>query len=393
MSEQESTETRSEEAVSTFRVLTRQPLSLDVGDGVHELDIQNVTCRIAVTPAHSDIAKRKELGGTTIAIEFQSDPDLDLMEAARVGYELVEDFLSAITVVSGATFGPSQLLQVARLDEAEGQNCEFVIFLPLPLKHWHETISGDKLKFVCGLLAHWDGLESGHRLRRAARLYRTAAGNPDEITAFQEAYIGLEVLEKPLASMAGFAKHGTEQVKGKCEKCGYEFTRNKTTLVGVRAFVHGSVDLDAADSDRKADWKLLNKLRNDLTHGLVDEHELGEKPHRGLTAAMHYLHHAICMCSHAPSLTNSRYVLARGGIDYVLVGRYHVAEWPSLAEWGQVVDTSMFAWVEHATHGLVPEMTFNVRGIKDLEVFVGRLKKPTSLAMMVDIADTPIERD
>jgi hypothetical protein len=41
--------------------------------------------------------------------------------------------------------------------------------------------------------------------------------------------------------------------------------------------------------------------------------------------------------------------------------------------------TSTFAWVEHAAHGLVPEITFNVRGIKDLEV--------------VDIADTPIERD
>ncbi|MHC2277261.1 hypothetical protein ACVME8_003872 [Bradyrhizobium diazoefficiens] len=158
MSEQESTETRSKGAVSTFRVLTRQPLSLDVGDGVHELNIQNVPCRIAVKPAHSDIAKRKEHGGTTIAIEFQSVPDLDLMEAARVGYELVEDFLSAITVVSGATFGPSEMMQVARLDEAEGQNCEFVIFMPLPLKHWHETISGDKLKSVRGLLAHWDGL-------------------------------------------------------------------------------------------------------------------------------------------------------------------------------------------------------------------------------------------
>jgi hypothetical protein len=160
------------------------------------------------------------------------------LEAARVGYELVEDFLSAITVVSGATFGPSQLLQVARLDEAEGQNRKFVIFIPLPLKHWDETISDDQLKSVRGLLAHWDGLESGHRLRRAARLYRTAAGNPDEITAFQEVYIGLEVLEKPLASMAGFAKHGTEQVKGKCV-CKCEFTYNKRTLVGVRAFVHG----------------------------------------------------------------------------------------------------------------------------------------------------------
>lgn len=170
MSEQQSSETQSEAWVSTFSVLARQPLSLDVGGGIHELDIQNVTCRIAVMPAHSDIAKRKELGGTTIAIEFLSDPHLDLFEAARAGYELVEDFLAAVRVVSGATFGPSELLQVARLDETDGQNCEFVIFMPLPLKHWHEHISDEKLKSVRGLLAHWDGLESGHRLRRAARL-------------------------------------------------------------------------------------------------------------------------------------------------------------------------------------------------------------------------------
>jgi hypothetical protein len=147
MADEESGEAGSDERVSTFRVLARQPLSLDIGSaGTHELDIQGVSCRISVKPAHSDLAKRKELGGTTLAIEFLSDPDLDLVEAARAGFELIEDFLSAITVVSGTTFGPSELLQVARLDEADGQNCEFMIFMPLPLKHWHEEIWGDKLK-------------------------------------------------------------------------------------------------------------------------------------------------------------------------------------------------------------------------------------------------------
>src|ERR1700759_4401886 len=128
MTDEEAEETQSGERVSTFRVLAQQPLSLDVGSGgIHELDIQGVSCRIAVKPAHSDLAKRKELGGTALAIEFLSDPDLDLFEVARPGCELIEDFLSAITVVSGTTFGPSGLLQVARLDEADGQNCEFMI--------------------------------------------------------------------------------------------------------------------------------------------------------------------------------------------------------------------------------------------------------------------------
>ncbi len=387
-------ETQSDERVSTFRVLALQPLALDVGSsGIHELDIQGVSCRIAIKPAHSDLAKRRELGGTTLAIEFLSDPDLDLFEAARAGFELIEDFLSAITVVSGTTFGPSELLQVARLDEADGQNCEFLIFLPLPLKHWHEEIAEEKLKSVRGLLAHWDGLDSGYRLRRAARLYRSAAGNVDDITAFQEAYIGLEVLEKPLATVAGFEKHGTEQIKGSCEKCGHEYVRNRTTLVGVRAFVHGTVDTETADPDRKADWTLVNKLRNDLAHGLVDENDLGETPQRGLTAAMHYLHHAICVLSHAPDLTSSQYRLARGGIEYVLMGRYHAPEWPALSDWGQVVDTSQFSWVQHARHNWVPQLTFNVRSVEDLEVAVGRLVKPRSAASMDDVAPTPIERE
>lgn len=380
--------------MSTFRVLARQPLSLDVGSsGVQELDIQSVSCRIAVKPAYSDLAKRKELGGTTLAIEFLSNPDLDLFEAASAGFELIEDFLSAITVVSGTTFGPSELLQVARLDDADGQNCEFMIFLPLPLKHWHEEISEEKLRSVRGLLAHWDGLESGHRLRRAARLYRSAAGNADDIAAFQEAYIGLEALEKPLASTVGIEKHGTEQIKGSCEKCGHEYVRNRTTLVGVRAFVHGTVDTEKADPDRKADWKLLNRLRNDLLHGLVDENDLGEKPHRGLTAAMHYLHDGICVLSHAPELTSSRYQLARGGGEYVLMGRYHAPEWPLLSDWGQVVDTSQFSWVQHAKHDWVPQMTFNVRSVKDLEVCVGKLMKPRSIASMDDLRPTPIEHE
>jgi hypothetical protein len=76
---------------------------------------------------------------------------------------------------------------------------------------------------------------------------------------------------------------------------------------------------------------------------------------------MHYLHHAICVCSHETDLAGSEYRLARGGVEFVLMGRYSAPEWPSLAEWGQVVETSTFAWVRHAEHGWVPQMSFNVR--------------------------------
>ena len=85
---------------SAFRVLARQPLSLDVdGGAVMDLEIQGVDCFIAVEASHSDEAKQPELGGSTLAIEFLSRPDLDLFDAARAGLELIEDFLSAVTVV------------------------------------------------------------------------------------------------------------------------------------------------------------------------------------------------------------------------------------------------------------------------------------------------------
>lgn len=43
-------------------------------------------------------AKQKEVGVTTLPIEFQSAPVVDLFEGARAGFELIEDFLSVITV-------------------------------------------------------------------------------------------------------------------------------------------------------------------------------------------------------------------------------------------------------------------------------------------------------
>jgi hypothetical protein len=78
--------------VSTYRVLARQALSLDIGSGgVEDFTIQGVDCRIAVQASHADVAKRRELGGSTLAIEFEADLDLDLFAAARYGFELLED--------------------------------------------------------------------------------------------------------------------------------------------------------------------------------------------------------------------------------------------------------------------------------------------------------------
>jgi hypothetical protein len=75
------------------------------------------------------------------------------------------------------------------------------------------------------------------------------------------------------------------------------------------------------------------------------------------------------------------------------MGRYRAAEWASLADWRQVVDTSDFRWVQHATYGWLPEMTFNVRSVQDLQVSVGKLTKPRLVALMADVVPTPIERE
>src|SRR4051812_38579871 len=100
---------------ATFRVLAKQALSIDVSKRIEDLTIQGVKCRMALKPAQLDPAKQRELGGSTLAIEFEAAQDVDIFAAARDGFELIEDFLSAIAVVSGATFAPCELVQVARL--------------------------------------------------------------------------------------------------------------------------------------------------------------------------------------------------------------------------------------------------------------------------------------
>ena len=327
-----------------------------------------------------------------IAVEYEAETTHDLIAAARVGLELIDDFLSAITVVSGTTFGTSEVVQVARRDPGKKLNCEFMQILPLPLRHWHERISEDNLNSARRLLAHWDGLENGHRLRRAARSYRSAAGVADSVSAFLEAHMGLEALEKPLALHAGLTP-GSEEVEGSCEHCGHKYTRKRTTLVGVRAYVHGSVDGDTADQDRKSDWKLISKLRTDLTHGLVDEDELGQRPDRALLSSMHYLHSAICTCSHAYDLDAERYVLARGGVVYVLLGRYSAPVWTSLLKWDRVIATRDFTWVSHDVNEFVPELGLLNDGVQDLQVGFGRLNQPMSIATMSDISRVEMELD
>lgn len=376
-----------------YRVLGYQPLSVKIGPQILEgMSIQKIACRISIRSARADAAEQLQSGGSILAVEFEFDAKADLIEAARRGNSLLEDFLSSIALVNGSTFQPTELLQVSRLSAGGGDECEFVMFRRLPLRHWAKPITADTIAAAKNLLAHWDGLESGHRLRRAALQYREAIGNSDDAAAFQEAYIGLESMEPPLAR-ASRLQPGTEDVRGSCESCGHEFVRKKTTLVGVRNFVLNGEDADSAEEGRKADWKLINALRNDLMHGLADPESLGDRPHRALLAAMHHLHASICLSSHANALVSERYQLARGGPTYIIAGAYTATFLPPLDQWRSVVETTEFAWVPHEHYGFVPQMVFKYDGLKNLHVGVGVLKHPLSFATMDSIGEVRIERE
>ncbi|MCC4610399.1 hypothetical protein [Xanthomonas campestris] len=355
------------------------------------MSIQRTSCRISVRSAQGDEAEKLQSGGSILAIEFESDANADLFEAARQGNSLLEDFLSAIALVNGSIFQTTTLLQVSRFGAGAEDECEFVIFKHLPVLHWTKPIDVVTIGAVKNLLAHWDGLESGHRLRRAALQYREAIGNSDESLAFQEAYIGLESMEPPLAKAAGL-QPGTEEVPGSCESCGHEFIRKKTTLVGVRNFVLNGGDPKSAEGGRRADWKLINQLRNDLMHGLADPEKMGDRPHRALLATMHHLHAAICLSSHADSLVSERYVLARGA-TYLILGKYTATKLSPLDRWKTIVETTEFEWVAHEQYGFVPQMSFRNNGLDNLHLGVAVLKNPLSFATMDSVQKVRFERD
>ena len=378
---------------ATFRVLAYQPLSVGIEpQDLGAFSIQRTSCRIAVRARHDGRPAQLASGGSDIAIEFQGDSHEDLIAAARRGLALIEDFLSAISVVSGVTFANSELIQVACTGGHRADSCEFLIFKELPLNHWAPPITGANIATARDLLAHWDGLTDGHRLRRAALQYREAIGNRDDSSAFQEAYIGLETMEPPLARMANLTP-GTEEVKGACDACGVEFTRKRTTLVGVRAFVLAELDPKCAEAGRTADWKLINGLRNDLMHGLADSTKVGRRAHGGLLACMAHLHHAICTASHAHELVTDKFHLARGGPTYVLSGIYAAATWPILENWGPLILTGQFSWVQHERFGFVPQLALISNGLSDLQMAVMKLAEPLSFATIDSLRHVNIERD
>ncbi len=87
-----------------FRLLAFQPLSLLLELSIpFELSIQNIKCRLALQPAHSDKSSQLTHGGTFIVIEFSTEESTDLFPATQIGLDLIEDFFAAVSLVEGAT--------------------------------------------------------------------------------------------------------------------------------------------------------------------------------------------------------------------------------------------------------------------------------------------------
>lgn len=350
----------------SFRLLAFQPLSLSLDFSMpFELLIQDIKCIFAMRPAHSDEALQRTQGGTFVNIEFTTGEPCELFQATQIGLDLIEDFFAALSLVEGATFQEVKPIQIIILDNTIQQEFVFMHFLDLSMNHWHKSVTKDTLKHVHGILAHWDGLENGNRLRRAARQFQKALGTEDGLQSFQYAYMGLEALEKPLADIIGIPP-GVEEIEGQCDMCGGKYIRKRTVLSGVRAYVSGATHPDDFDPEKKKEWKKINDFRHSIFHSLKDNKKLEQKVRDLLPAAMHYLHDAICCLSHEHDLESDSFKLARGMRRLVFIGSFEASNLEPLEKCQTLLDAEKGYWVPHPQHGFVPEFKIYNSSLENL---------------------------
>jgi hypothetical protein len=352
-----------------FRLLAFQPLSVTVDQLTSfDMTIRGILCRLTLRVTHLEESAQRTHGGTNVGIEFSLTKETDFLRATQQGLDLLEDFFSALTLVDGINFRKVVPLQLICLDQTKRQEYSIIHFLSLALQHWTEPISKSTIDAVRGILAHWDGLDSGKRLRRAARQYQSASRGDGDVIAFQHAYMGLEALEKPLAAILGI-EAGVETVRGKCDACGVEFIRRRTVLAGVRAYILGELHPNVPIPERKRDWKKINELRQDLFHSLKDIDSVEQKASEITPAAMHYLHDALCCLSHAHDLENDTFRMGRGLRQLVFVGQFRADNLSLLEDWEPLFSTEDGIWSEHPEYGFVPSFQISNAGLRDLSGF------------------------
>jgi len=335
-----------------YRVLTRHMHSVALQDPVSfAIKVGEYPCRVFFRPSQTDPSLQRALGGTLFQLEFEA-AESDLLRAASLGSRLTEDILAGLALVTGAPFGGVAFVHL--VDITLNTTTPFVFLLAPSYLHTDRSINESDIAHLQAMLAHWDHLPKGARLRRAAGLYRRAIQDDDDVSSFQEAYMGLEALEPALAEQIGVTS-GCEETTGNCEKCGAEFVRRRTVLNGVRAYIRGDKHPNTAlTAQREKEWKQINDLRHNLFHSLVDFEKLRSQSRTMVAAAAHYLHDAVCCLSHAHNLESPTYRLPKGAKQLVLRGAVEPGIQDTLEECRPILTLKELGWDPHPKHGFVP---------------------------------------
>ena len=348
------------------RVLAFQPLSVNVK--CHQpisLSIQGINCLFALRPAHIDTAEQLTHGGTFVAVEFSIEENIDSLATTRLGLDLIEDFFSAVALIEGAPFGKTAPIQIVGVDRPNPGEHTLLFFLHLEMNHWIKPLSQDTVESARSIVMHWDGLENGRRLRRAGHQFHRAVQSDNMVESFEQAHVGLEALEKPLA-IAMEMTPGAEDIQGKCEACGATYTRRRTVLAGVRAYVQGKFHPETATAERNNEWRRINNLRHELFHSLGGA-DLEQEARGVLPATMHYLHDGICCLSHSHDLESQTFYLFRPSVRQIVFGgQVRTDDLGPLETWSPFFDVKNGYWVEHAEHGFVPEFSAVKMGAEDI---------------------------
>ena len=347
--------TRQRNVLRRYRVLAEQTHSVSLEPSASfRVTVAGYDCAVFLKPARSDPSEQRTHGVGFVHLEFTSATK-DLVRAASLGKSLIETVLAGLGVITDVPFGLANLVQV--LDVTTTKKTRFLFAITPEYRHCDEPITENQLRSLQRMLAHWDGLEKGARIRRAASLYRRALQETqDDLAAFQYGYMGLEALEPVLAEQQGVSS-GFEISKGECEHCGVEYEKRRTVLNGVRAYITRPEHHNGKEA-RDREWKVVNELRHDLFHSRRDLQALSSKALDALPAVLHFLHDAICCVSHAHDLEVPSYQVPRNRSRLVFVGNSEPGIDDLIEECQPVVDSPKVVWIRHPEHQWLPEVHF-----------------------------------
>ncbi len=376
--------TKKTENLRTYRVLARQEHSVGLQEPLSfPITVGQYDCKVFFKPSQDDPSLQRGLGSADIQIEFEAS-ETDVIRIAALGVSLIEDVLAGLAVVTGVPFGVVALVHL--VDITDATSTPFLFLLTPRHAHSDAPVPASSIAHLQSMLAHWDHLPKGDRLRRAAQLYWRMLREEDDVLSFQEAYMGLEALEPPLATQIGVTA-GAEETTGKCGECGFVYTVRKTVLNGVRAYIRGEKHPEVASSpERETEWKQINKLRHDLFHSLTDVDKIRAKAFAALPPAAHYLHDAICCLSHTHDLESPTYRMRRGAKHVVLIGAVDPGIQDTLEECRPILTLKDAKWEPHPEHGFVP--LFNIVTDRAGAEIGGNwywLRKPLDLATETDL--------